>query len=74
VGTKIRPKNSTEWAIAIEWAQELKSEIGTVSANNRHHGEEGQRALQEIIPDLEIDGRFLSLNPLHLTIVENPKT
>jgi hypothetical protein len=30
--------------------------------NNHHQGEEGQRELQEIIPDIMIDGRFLNRN------------
>ena len=30
--------------------------------NNHHQGEEGQRELQEIIPDIMIDGRFLHSN------------
>ena len=37
-----------------------KDLFNRVNANNCEEGEEGQRDLQEIIPDLVIDGRFLS--------------
>jgi hypothetical protein len=40
--------------------QTCKDLFNRVNANNCEEGEEGQRDLQEIIPDLVIDGRFLS--------------